>query len=108
MGMHTPGPWVVGKVDPVRAGDEGGYRIDAPGVEQLCYVWNASHRFGMDGDPDHSKPFGDDAGEANARLIAAAPDLLNALTGLVNAVESLGIPADAARAAIARATGDQP
>lgn len=44
--------------------------------------------------------------EANARLIAAAPDLLNALTVLADAAEARGIPCDAARAAITRATGE--
>jgi hypothetical protein len=43
---------------------------------------------------------------ANARLIAAAPDLLNALKVLADAAESLGIPCDAARASIAKATGN--
>lgn len=43
--------------------------------------------------------------EANARLIASAPDLLNALSVLADAAESRGIPVDAARAAIAKATG---
>jgi hypothetical protein len=42
---------------------------------------------------------------ANARLIAAAPDLLNALTVLADAAEAFGIPVEAARASITRATG---
>lgn len=54
--------------------------------------------------------------EANARLIAAAPDLLEALVGFTAAVEDDGEPVPgtrwhagyvAARAAIARATGEQ-
>ncbi len=49
---------------------------------------------------------------ANARLIAASPDLLEALKDMVNLVE-LMCPFDGpqqrkARAAIARATGEQP
>lgn len=47
---------------------------------------------------------GADRPAANARLIAASPDLLNALTVLADAAESRGIPTDAARAAIAKAT----
>ena len=45
---------------------------------------------------------------ANARLIAAAPDLLAALVALVNHKDDLMPPRlwDAARAAIARAEGD--
>lgn len=44
---------------------------------------------------------------ANARLIAAAPGLLNALMTLTDVAEDRGIPCDAARAAIAKATGEQ-
>jgi hypothetical protein len=42
-------------------------------------------------------------GEDAARLIAAAPDLLNALRVLAFAAETRGIPVEAARAAIAKA-----
>jgi hypothetical protein len=55
-------------------------------------------------------------GEANARLIAAAPDLLNALMALVGEADlgevDLGdddrVKLEHARAAIAKATGGQP
>lgn len=43
--------------------------------------------------------------KANAKLIAAAPDLFNALSVLADACESMGIPVDAARAALAKAEG---
>lgn len=55
--------------------------------------------------------------DANARLIAAAPDLLEALAGFIAAVEDDGEPTPgtrwhaeyvAARAAIAKAIGEQP
>jgi hypothetical protein len=42
-------------------------------------------------------------GEEAARLIAAAPDLLNALRVLAFVAETRGIPVEAARAAIAKA-----
>jgi hypothetical protein len=41
----------------------------------LAYVWNETARYG-------GGPFGAKEGEANARLIAAAPDLLQALQAL--------------------------
>lgn len=40
-----------------------------------------------------------------ARFVAAAPDLLNALSALADVAEQRGIPVDAARAAIAKAKG---
>ena len=49
-------------------------------------------------------------GAANANLLAAAPDLLEALQGLLNALPSATThPAiKSARAAIAKSTGEQP
>jgi hypothetical protein len=47
------------------------------------------------------------AKEEHARLIAAAPDLLEALTVLERVATDMGIRTDAARAAIAKATGEQ-
>jgi hypothetical protein len=41
----------------------------------------------------------------DARLIAAAPDLLEALVELEDLANSLGIPTEGARAAIAKAKG---
>jgi hypothetical protein len=58
------------------------------------------------GDDPNCKP--DGRMKANAHLIAAAPELLNALTVLADVAERKGIPCDAARAAIAKATGEQP
>lgn len=82
MSKHTPGPWTVGKVDPPSKygdwDDAGGYRIDADGVEQLCYVWNASQRMSLSGVQSDGPPFGSESGEADARLIATAPCLLAA------------------------------
>lgn len=90
---HTPGPWTVnGKT--VKSVDHGHHytvaRVDNP-------------------------KFTPEANAANARLIAAAPDLLAALRALTAVVESYeygrpwpGRPhaqMDEARAAIARATG---
>ena len=74
---HTPGPWL-------RMG-----RSIGVGAGEIATVWEL-----LDG-----------RAIANARLIAAAPDLLDALVMMLDAYE---IPAvrDRARAAIAKATGD--
>lgn len=84
--MHTPGPW----------------------FNDATYVGStAVDRFFI---TCHNKdlPNGREEAEANARLIAAAPDLLEALHALVSSWET-GTPytteIGAARAAIARATG---
>ncbi len=64
MSAHTPGPWKVGDVrhaggyQLVTANDDGGY---------ICEVQAPTNRF---------FGFNEDEREANARLIAAAPDLL--------------------------------
>lgn len=44
---------------------------------------------------------------SNARLIAAAPDLLEALQGLIAGAEAMGWNTKKARAAIAKATGEE-
>lgn len=88
----TPGPWMV-----------------LPSVQdgQFCILTEHGPRkdiartYGFPGDPR----------EANARLIAAAPELLEALQALVQRCEFDGIPNDslpaveAARGAVARALG---
>ena len=118
MRTHTPGPWVVGQIDPPKSDwDQGGVRIDAPGFEQLCYVWNETHRFGMDGKADPSKPFGSGNAEADGRLIAASPSMLALLqeadrlysTYALTATGGLEVGAwiNNVRAAIAAATGDK-
>lgn len=43
---------------------------------------------------------------ANARLIAASPELLEALIGVVRVADRATVEFDAARAAIAKATGE--
>ena len=48
-----------------------------------------------------------DCGEADARLIAAAPDLLEALREAIEIIEGTGLDATAQRAAILNATGKE-
>ena len=80
---HTPGPWwIAGKIT-IRSGKKG------------------THSEGWIGSVNWRNR------EANARLIAAAPDLLAELTRMVECARIAGITLgnmDAARAAIARAT----
>lgn len=85
---HTPGPWFV--VHELRGTDE----IVADLVNETWVI------------PSGGQQLGD--WNADARLISAAPDLLNALSVLVDAADVHGIPCDAARAAIEKATGVRP
>jgi hypothetical protein len=111
---HTPGPWVVNK-DQSRC--ELG--VDTAGGEWgICLVADAAGET-----LDHSS---ENASEANARLIAAAPDLLEALRAFMALDRDFSTASDrhlreiiaeqrasaplvkaviAARAAIAKATG---
>ena len=92
---HTPGPWTV--YDPEMPDTEATYGIDGPQGQPVVY-------FGL------TKNDGINLLE-NARLIAAAPDLLEALRSLHAAMacydgtpeETLAL--DVARAAIAKAIG---
>jgi hypothetical protein len=91
---HTPGPWKPRKSS---------YRIE--GVEDTwCIDWS----------PDQEEVAEIVHGEANAHLIAAAPDLLAACELALNGIElSNGVPYSEdviteLRAAIARAKGETP
>ena len=64
-GTHTPGPWRVGPVDDTVVTDADGKEVAA-----------------IDG--DYNSPDEWPRMEANARLIAAAPELLDALKRLIN------------------------
>ena len=95
MSKHTPGPWVVGNQDPLNFGVQRGC-----GTEPIGFVYGPSF-------PEHSE-----VGQralANARLIAAAPELLEALQYMLNvcpAIDAQGEEAHyQARAAIAKAEG---
>jgi hypothetical protein len=92
---HTPGPWVYEVImgdDP--NGDEWPEEIEVTGATG---VHIHSHDLGYNDDVD-------DQILANARLIAAAPDLLDALQFYADrfAIDPAG---DIARAAIAKAKG---
>ena len=86
---HTPGPWKIGTPPP--NGEQ------TVGTDQGLMVAVATTSAGVQT-------------KANARLIAAAPDLLEALKGLMALSDhrvDLRDAAKDARAAIAKATGEQ-
>ena len=93
---HTPGPWAAGETR---------YQRD---MRTFQNVMAGEYNFvaAVSSDPQNREATG-----ANARLIAASPDLLKALQDLVAAVETgpwvkeQQAPLDAALNAIARATG---
>lgn len=84
---HTPGPWEWRR--------DGGAFFLSPGVLVTNFT---------DG-----TLWGDELDQANAHLIAAAPDLLEALHQCLGTLKALdaeyGYAAEAARAAIAKAEG---
>jgi hypothetical protein len=93
---HTPGPWHVGKTAPCIVYDDNGWGV-ANTVNHDRYVY---------------------AMQANARLIAAAPDMLAALQAILQGVKhddtgdgyaEIVLSTDdarTARAAVAKATGE--
>ena len=85
MSKPTPAPWMIAEDGCITVRDGNNY-------PEVARVYDA--------------PFPEMEVKANARLIAAAPDLLEAIQGLLNALPSATThPAiKAARAAIAKAT----
>lgn len=95
MSAHTPGPWT------------GGLMIDAGGVI-IAKVQTSKKYIGASG---FTNPKGPDEATAiaNARLIAAAPELLAALKEIANWGAGSPQPIfDRIRAAIHKATGGKP
>ena len=102
MSEHTPGPW---RVEPKRKIHKCGAEfVWVSGIESDTRCWGRFARVcvrlsGMDED--------DQDGICNARLIAAAPDMLAALEEVAHAYENGGMiePIQKAIAAIAKARG---
>jgi hypothetical protein len=85
---HTPGPWTFHRASSCDRGDSYGVRAPAP---HYCVIPTLN------------------INPADARLIAAAPDLLEALKDALCALDCCGkdyAAASVARAAITKATGD--
>ena len=80
---HTPGPWRAERIGGAwRGSKEKGmaFRVEAP-ESSTAKNWDVAVIY--------NKPLFEDA-QANARLIAAAPDLLAALTRLLSYAEQYG------------------
>lgn len=95
---HTPGPWTVASPDEisVNAGTEG----------RVAILTNLRGALGMKGRRDPNEVI------ANARLIATAPELLEALQHAIDWLNAAGVAEtmpvqQQARAALAKATGEQ-
>ena len=88
MSKHAPGPWVARGIQVWR------------GKKRVVSCVNAGC------DEPMSLPCAFDRSLANARLIAAAPDLLSALQDVLRVADRKTDEFDAARAAIAKAVGD--
>ena len=70
---HTEGPWKLSDDEVI-----GGWNNDTIAIIRNCVQWNVD---------DHV-----DRTQANARLIAAAPELLGALEGAINVIEAILLP----------------
>lgn len=90
---HTPGPWWIDHADDVDLPNHVGISSESHGLLAQV-VWK------MD---NHKRT---PSCEANASLIAAAPELLEALQGFMEGAEAMGWNTTKARAAIAKATGE--
>jgi hypothetical protein len=117
MSGHTPGPWELVPPKPSSEWrdeselDLGGFKA---GEEWICTFGDSTNFYPSEGSPPS---------EANARLIAAAPELLEALEQLSTWVSRAIVPEygprkpmpencrkalEASQSAIAKATGAQP
>ena len=110
MSKHTPGPWSVGATRHYKCSGGAEVAIHYGPAESMGNCIAHAYGHGPSGDA-----------EADARLIAAAPELLEALRGMMDAYADLcddvtpsyqtyerrKARVDAARVAIAKATGEQ-
>lgn len=113
---HTPGPWEYAP-----STDAHGPYVSGPyGDVADCYTMtNPNHAAVVNGGDSQPHHFCGEEADANARLIASAPELLEALEAMINNYVALANSGDcgnwdpeeepqiiAARAAIAKARGE--
>lgn len=100
MSAHTPGPWeagLPGEADRITADDGTKYH------RRRTVAWVATH--------DAYRDMNNEMAQGDARLIAAAPELLEACEEMLSAIESLAANGEAVtrfygwRAIIAKAKG---
>jgi len=107
MSKHTLGPWSI-FTDEKHKHNAG---IEADGFSIIC-IGYPDEKLAMDDSGVHGRT--EEEAQANARLIAAAPDLLEALEAIMDSDlwEWNGSAAfwlqDKVKAAIAKAKGEQP
>ena len=95
MNDHTPGPWTAVKPDR----NSSAWRVTLSPKDARGDICNVLHGLASSHPADTS---------ANARLIAAAPDLLEALRGVLRVADRATVEFDFARSAITKATQAQP
>lgn len=108
MAGHTPGPWIAAaKISSV----VGLPVVASPDGRSVCNVTCIAYREPVDRKVEGDGSFNRES-MSNARLIAAAPDLLTACKRLVKAIGipssiTIGDAVEQAEAAIARAEGEK-
>lgn len=111
---HTPGPWSAIQVysDAVTVVDANGFEIVE--AESIAILSEYSEKLKISHwgqSKDSHRVLSEEEQAANAHLIAAAPELLEALGVVMHLCDIIGAPdgpaLDMARAAIAKAKGEQ-
>jgi hypothetical protein len=101
MSKHTPGPWFVGEILGMV-----GAEPNQTGQEYICDLYDTSYDIGREWKEINQGDDGNGMIKANARLISAAPDLLEALRELLDHVNAHCVTegdCNQAKAAIAKA-----